>query len=166
MSHAMGHADMSGSGTERGGMGRPYLMLAVMTVVHVAIMYVLMFAMIDRAAHFVNNINMFYMALLMAAPITAVMVLSMWGMYPNGGVKAAVVAASLLVGLLSWLAIRQQWAVGDEEFLRSMIPHHSGAILMCREASFTDPRLVELCRGIVESQREEIQQMEAFLAER
>lgn len=166
MSQSMDHAGMSGSGTKGGSMGRPYLMLAVMTVIHVAIMYVLMFAMIDRAGNFVNNINMFYMALLMAAPITAVMVLSMWGMYPKSGVKVAVVAASLLVGLLSWLAIRQQWAVGDEEFLRSMIPHHSGAILMCREASLADPRIIELCQGIIESQREEIRQMEALLAER
>jgi uncharacterized protein (DUF305 family) len=26
-----------------------------------------------------------------------------------------------------------QGAVGDDQFLRSMIPHHSGAILMCEQ---------------------------------
>lgn len=41
-----------------------------------------------------------------------------------------------------------------------MIPHHSGAILMCREASLSDPELVTLCGEITQAQREEIDQME------
>ena len=45
-----------------------------------------------------------------------------------------------------------------------MIPHHSGAILMCEQASITDPEIVKLCRDIVESQKKEIAQMEAILA--
>lgn len=169
MSHSMDHDRAgAGHGTDHGmgrSMGRPWLMLAAMTVIHVAIMYVLMFAMIDRGADFVNNVNMFYMAVLMAAPITAAMVLGMWGMYPGKGAKVAVVAVSLIVGLLSWLAIRQQWEVDDRQFLRSMIPHHSGAILMCQEASISDPRILELCDVIIAGQRSEIEQMEALLAE-
>jgi uncharacterized protein (DUF305 family) len=45
-----------------------------------------------------------------------------------------------------------------------MIPHHSGAILMCREASPKDPEIVRLCSGIEESQRREIDEMKAILA--
>jgi hypothetical protein len=30
-----------------------------------------------------------------------------------------------------------------------MIPHHSGAILMCEQAALTDPDIVALCRQIV-----------------
>jgi uncharacterized protein (DUF305 family) len=37
-----------------------------------------------------------------------------------------------------------------------MIPHHSGAILMCREASLSDPELVDLCGEIVVDQMERI----------
>jgi uncharacterized protein (DUF305 family) len=48
-----------------------------------------------------------------------------------------------------------------------MIPHHSGAILMCSRASIRDPEIRDLCfkpNGIVDSQTREIAQMRAFLA--
>ena len=54
--------------------------------------------------------------------------------------------------------------IGDTAFLRSMIPHHSGAILMCREASIHDPEIKTLCGEIVEGQRREIDQMKAILS--
>ena len=62
--------------------------------------------------------------------------------------------------------MRTQAGIGDGEFLRSMIPHHSGAILMCREARLTDPEIIALCNGIVRSQAAEIAQMEAILQRR
>jgi uncharacterized protein YcnI len=45
----------------------------------------------------------------------------------------------------SFLFMRQQSAISDRQFLRSMIPHHSGAILMCEEAPIRDPRIKDLC---------------------
>ena len=56
--------------------------------------------------------------------------------------------------------------MGDRQFLRSMIPHHSGAVLMCREASIDDPKIRQLCEGIIASQTSEIDQMKAILAEK
>ncbi len=60
--------------------------------------------------------------------------------------------------------MRRQSAVGDAQFLRSMIPHHSGAILMCEQASLTDQEIVALCRDIVAAQKAEIATMQAMLA--
>jgi len=60
--------------------------------------------------------------------------------------------------------MRTQAGIGNAEFLRAMIPHHSGAILMCEKASITDPEIVALCQGITKSQSQEIEQMEAILA--
>jgi uncharacterized protein (DUF305 family) len=45
-----------------------------------------------------------------------------------------------------------------------MIPHHSGAILMCRQAKITDPEIKSLCQGIEKSQQQEIDQMNAIRA--
>ena len=59
--------------------------------------------------------------------------------------------------------IRQQTAIADEQFLRSMIPHHSGAILMCERATLRDAKLRELCDAIISSQQEEIALMSAML---
>jgi uncharacterized protein (DUF305 family) len=54
-------------------------------------------------------------------------------------------------------------AIGDRAFLRSMIPHHSGAILMCEEARLEDPEVRALCKEIIESQQREIDWMQARL---
>ena len=51
----------------------------------------------------------------------------------------------------------------DVDFLATMIPHHAGAILMCREASIRDARLADLCRRIIESQEREIREMKEML---
>ena len=153
-------SDMQTSGS------RVYWQLLLWLPVHVAAMYLLMFAMIDTLGDFWNNVNMFWMAVLMAAPMNIIMIVSMPGMYPDRAKTIASIAITLALVLGSWLAIRQQWAVGDGQFLRSMIPHHSGAILMCQEAVLTDPRIVKLCDGIVAGQRAEIAEMERLLAER
>ena len=44
-----------------------------------------------------------------------------------------------------------------------MIPHHSGAILMCQQARLSDPQVVRLCGDIVKSQRQEIDEMKGIL---
>lgn len=53
--------------------------------------------------------------------------------------------------------------MNDKQFLRSMIPHHAGAILMCEQASIQDAEIQELCRTIISGQQEEIDQMKAKL---
>jgi uncharacterized membrane protein len=126
-------------------------------------MYVLMFSMINSADNFVNNINMVYMAGLMVAPMIVFELIVMWAMYKNKNLNYAIIAGAIIGGILLFLFIRQQTLVGDAQFIRSMIPHHSGAILMCREAQLNDPELVQLCQEIIEAQREEIDQMNAIL---
>jgi uncharacterized protein (DUF305 family) len=87
-------------------------------------------------------------------------------MYENKKLNALLMAASVLAGIVFFAFIRQQTLIADRLFLRSMIPHHSGAILMCREANIQDPRIHELCKGISSSQRDEIDQMQKLLNER
>lgn len=139
-----------------------YLMLGVNLLASLIIMYVAMFTMIWSWGEFVQNINFFYMALLMWAPMAAVMLLTMRPMYPNKRVNGLLYLAFAAVFVLSLIGIRDQSLVGDDQFLRSMIPHHSGALLMCREASIQDAEIKQLCEGIIASQSSEIEQMEAI----
>lgn len=74
-------------------------------------------------------------------------------------------SVSVAAVIILFLFIRQQTAVSDEEFLRSMIPHHAGAILMCEQASLQDSGIRELCSNIVSSQQTEIELMKANLNE-
>ncbi|TCS14146.1 DUF305 domain-containing protein [Caulobacter sp. BK020] len=142
---------------------RPYLRLAVMTALSFAAMYALMYAMVDRASSIRPNLNQAYMAGLMTAPMVVLELLLMSMMYPKAGLNRALVGASLVLGLVCFVAIRQQWLIGDREFLRSMIPHHSGAILMCGKAPVRDPEIRALCATIIKGQQAEIDQMDAML---
>lgn len=74
-----------------------------------------------------------------------------------------ILAASAVAFLGSFAVIRTQTTIGDTAFLRSMIPHHSGAILMCQQAKLRDPEVKRLCNGIVKSQRSEIDEMKTIL---
>lgn len=85
----------------------------------------------------------------------------MMGMYKSKKFNAIIIAVGLVVLVGSFLLIRKQSAISDQQFLRSMIPHHAGAILMCEEASIEDREIQELCRGIVAGQQAEIDQMKA-----
>lgn len=140
-----------------------YLMLGLNLLLSLIIMYVAMFAMIWTWGDFVQNINFLYMALVMWAPMAAVMLLTMRPMYPNKKLNGLLYLGLAAVFILSMIGIRQQSLVGDRQFLRSMIPHHSGAVLMCEEAKITDPEIQTLCQGIISSQTSEIDQMKAIL---
>jgi uncharacterized protein (DUF305 family) len=141
-----------------------YLRLAIMTALSFAAMYVLMYAMVDTFADVYPNLNQFYMAGLMAASMVIIELAVMWRMYEGKAVKIVVMVLAVIALGGFWTLIRQQAAVADVQFVKSMIPHHSGAILMCRETSLADAELRELCRSIGAGQRAEIEQMRRILA--
>lgn len=140
-----------------------YAMLAVSSLVMLSLMYVIMFAMIYSLGEFIQNINFFYMAVMMATPMTVMMPLMMSSMYPDRKLNLIIYLLCGLLFVLAFAGIRTQALVGDSQFLRSMIPHHSGAILMCEQAPINDAEIRNLCKGIIQSQSAEIAQMEAIL---
>jgi hypothetical protein len=142
-----------------------YLRLAAMIVLSFISMYLLMYAMVNTLGDVYNSLNQVYMAGLMAAPMVVIELLLMSGMYKSKNLNVLLIAGSVLAGTVFFLLIRQQTAISDHQFLRSMIPHHSGAILMCNEASLQDERILELCKTIVTGQQQEIEQMRAILAD-
>jgi len=145
-------------------MTSPYRNLALTIAINTAVMFALTYALIADLGHFYANINRVYMALMMAAPMVIVMLLAMRPMYPNRTLNMALLTAVAALFVALFLLARTQTPVGDVQFLRSMIPHHSSAILMCREADIRDWEIVRLCGRIVESQRQEIAEMQRILA--
>ena len=161
------HTQHHGS-AKHSGMRGPghYGRLALMIALSFLAMYILMYAMVDRLENVYNNVNQFYMAGLMAAPMLVLELVLMAGMYQNKRLNAALIAAGLLAAVIFWCLIRQQGAVTEHQFLRSMIPHHGGAILMCKQLRPNDPKIVRLCGEIKASQKTEIALMKALLADR
>jgi uncharacterized protein (DUF305 family) len=141
-----------------------YRSLGMMLVLSFIAMYVLMYAMTDRFADAYANINQVYMAALMTAPMALVEIGLMRAMYTDRRLNRVILALSALVLAGAWLSIRQQAAVADRQFLRSMIPHHSGAILMCQRANIRDAEVSKLCESIIAGQQQEIDQMNAILS--
>lgn len=140
-----------------------YLRLGAMAVLSFIAMYILMYSMVNVFGNVFSNLNQFYMAALMAAPMVLIELLLMSGMYPNKKWNALISAVSVIALIAFWFCIRQQAAISDRQFLRSMIPHHGGAILMCEKASIHDPEIKQLCQKIISSQQREIAQMKAKL---
>ncbi|MGV9005898.1 MAG: DUF305 domain-containing protein [Brevundimonas sp.] len=143
-----------------------YRSFAIELTLDFVFMYLVMYTMIASLDHFYFNLNNVYMTLMMVSPMAILMLIFMRSMYPSKRTNLLIGGAAALVFAVSFWGMRTQAAVGDTEFLRSMIPHHSGAILMCREASLKDPEVLGLCDEIVRSQEREIAQMKAILARR
>jgi uncharacterized protein (DUF305 family) len=140
-----------------------YRHLGIMAALSFLAMYILMYAMVARFGDVYNNINQVYMAGLMAAPMVVIELVVMRAMYHDKRLNVMIIGGSIVVGVLLFTAIRQQTIVTDGQFLRSMIPHHSGAILMCGEARLDDAEIRRLCESIMTSQQQEIDQMNAIL---
>jgi uncharacterized protein (DUF305 family) len=142
-----------------------YSRLFIMAILSFACMYILMYAMVNSGSNVLPNANQFYMAGLMTMPMLIIELLLMRSMYKMKNWNIAI-GTTCLLGLIGfYAAIRQQAAINDKQFLKSMIPHHAGAILMCNEADIKDPEVRKLCQEIVASQKREIEQMKSKLAE-
>lgn len=149
------------------GMGkRMYLMLAASLGASLVAMYFLAFSQIEQTAHFQWSLSVFWISLSMISAMAIIMTLAMWRMLPSQRANIAIVTLFAVVLVGAFAAGRAEALVGDDAFLRSMIPHHSRAIHMCQQATLSDPEVIQLCGQIIEAQREEIAQMEQIMARR
>ena len=142
-----------------------YRRFLVMIVLHFIAMYIFMYAMVNAFANVFNSFNQVYMAALMTASMVLIELPLMTSMYQSKKLNIIIIVAGAVLLIGSWFAIRHQAAISDRQFLRSMIPHHAGAILMCQQAPIQDPEIKKLCGAIISSQQTEIDQMKAKLDE-
>ena len=140
-----------------------YSRLVLMITLHFFAMYVFMYAMVNSFGNVFNNFNQVYMAALMTASMVLIEIPLMISMYKSKRLNAFILAVGFAVLVGSFLLIRKQAAISDRQFLRSMIPHHASAILMCNEARLQDQEIKELCKNIISGQQAEIDQMKTKL---
>lgn len=141
-----------------------YLRLLAMAALSYVAMFILMYAMVNTFGDVFVNFNQFYMAALMVFPMVLIELVLMRAMYANRALNLAIAAFSVIAFAAAWFMIRDQTAIADVQFLKSMIPHHSGALLMCENAKLSDPEIAALCNdNILPSQQAEIEQMKRIL---
>ncbi len=142
-----------------------YRKLLLMVLLSFAAMYVLMYSMVDRFTNVIPNINQIYMAGLMTAPMIIIEMIIMNAMYKNKKLNAIIISSGSVLMIACFLFIRNQTAVSERQFLKSMIPHHAAAILMVKETTINDPEIKQLANDIISSQQKEIDFMKAKLKE-
>lgn len=142
---------------------KPYKILGLTVGLHFFIMLALTYLGVFRLNDIFINLNRFYMAVAMVAPMVILMLLFMSHMFKDKRINFALYAVSALLFVGAVLGIRNQLLVGDQQFLKSMIPHHSIAVKTCTYANIQDPEIKELCKQIIKSQEEEITQMKGIL---
>lgn len=142
---------------------KPYIRLLVALSISYVVMFAAMFSRVNVLDNVFLGLNQVYMAGLMVAPMLLIMLTVMSSMFKHKRLNAVLFVAGIGLTVLFWMLVRTQAGIGNRQFLRSMIPHHAGAILVCEESSLTDPRIEQLCREIIESQEREIREMKALM---
>lgn len=126
-------------------------------------MYAAMFLNVDSLGHIHLSATRLYMTLLMVSPMALTMLWMMPHMYPSKKINWAISLASVAVFAIALVLLRTQTPIGDRQYMKAMIPHHSSAILTSKHAQLSDPEVKDLADQIIQSQQEEIAQMEAIL---
>lgn len=140
-----------------------YLKFALMLTASFVIMYAVMYLNVDRFEHVYLSLTRFYMTVLMVVPMALVMLFFMRGMYKNKKINAGIIAGSIVIFVLSLVFLRTQTFIGNRQYMRAMIPHHSSAILTSQEAGIENAEVKKLSREIIEAQEREIALMKQLL---
>lgn len=141
-----------------------YRIFLLMMIVSFLIMYAVMFLNVDAVDHIYLSTTRAYMALLMVAPMSIVMLLMMGRMYPNKKLNSGIILAAVVLFGLVLTGLRRQVFISDEQYMKAMIPHHSSAILTSKHANLKDPEVKKLSLQIIASQEKEIAEMKAMLS--
>lgn len=146
-------------------MGMSWGRFAAMIATSTFIMFFLMYQLVYSFDHAMFSMNRFIASLVMGSVMTIVMLSFMWHMYKGIGTKIAILVIAIVLGTSLLYINRNQTVIGDVEFMKSMIPHHSIAINNARKADISDPRVRELADSIIEAQVLEIEEMKQLISD-
>ncbi|QJD95999.1 DUF305 domain-containing protein [Mucilaginibacter robiniae] len=140
-----------------------YKKFGIMLIVSFLLMYAIMFLNVDEADHVYINMTRFYMTVLMICAMAILMVAMMPMMYPNKRKNAVIIISSIVVFVLAFFGVHKQVGIGDVQYMKGMIPHHSIAIMTSENAHIKDARVRKLADGIIKTQKKEIAEMKAMI---
>ena len=140
-----------------------YKMFSIMMAISFLIMYCIMFLNMDKLVHYHTSMTRIYMALLMVAPMAVIMMVMMGNMYPNKKLNISIIIGGIVLFIVILIGLRTQTPIGDVQYMKAMIPHHSSAIMTSKSANIKDSEVRKLADSIIASQEREIAQMENIL---
>ncbi len=118
----------------------------------------------EPAADIRPSLGKFYAAAVMALLMIIIEIAMHHASHPYMSLWIYVAPAALIVALVA--AYRQQYGVGERQYLEEMIEHHSMAILTSQRILEKQPAapVARIAAGILETQKKEIAAMRAILA--
>lgn len=140
-----------------------YSKFFLMLLLSFIFMFLIMFLNMVEIDHFYISLNRTYMALIMASVMANIMMAMMYSMYPDKKKNNIIIILSVVIFSLALAGMRTQTPIGDVQYMKGMIPHHSSAILTSENANIKDPEVRKLADEIIKSQRKEIAEMKAIL---
>lgn len=140
-----------------------YWRFAAMIATSTIVMYGLMYLNTYAFEHVLWSETRVWMAFLMGAVMAIIMLTYMLGMYQNKAINIGIYVGSVVVFAAALWLVRSQATVGDAEYMKAMIPHHSIAIMTSERAQISDPRVRKLAGEIIEAQRREIAEMKYLI---
>lgn len=135
-----------------------------MLILSFFMMYAVMYLNVDQLDHIYLNITRLYMTLLMVSLMALLMLGIMKMMYKNKKLNTIIVLSSIAVFTLALIGVRTQTPIGDVQYMKGMIPHHSIAIMTSKHAHLKDPEVKKLAQSIIDAQEKEIAEMKRILA--
>ena len=141
------------------GWSRFFAMIATSTIV----MFPLMYQLVYTVDHATFSLTRLLSSVVMGCVMAAIMLAFMWKMYAGPRTKLTILVGSIVLGVAILAINRQQALIGDIDFMKSMIPHHSIAINNARNADIRDPRVRKLADGIIRAQVKEISEMKVLV---
>ena len=140
-----------------------YWRFAAMIATSTLIMYGVMYLNTYAFEHVLWSETRVWMALVMGAVMAVVMLAFMLNMYKRKSVNIAIFAGSAAAFAIALWLVRSQATVGDTEYMKAMVPHHSIAIMTSERAQISDHRVRKLADEIIEAQRREIAEMKFLI---
>jgi peptidoglycan/LPS O-acetylase OafA/YrhL len=140
-----------------------YKKFAVMLLVSFVLMYAIMFLNVEQPDHIYLSMTRLYMTVLMICAMAILMLVMMPMMYPDKKINLGIIVGSIALFVLAFVGVHKQVGVGDVQYMKGMIPHHSIAIMTSKNAHIKDARVRKLADGIIKTQVKEITEMKALI---
>ncbi len=142
---------------------KPYLKFLLMLLASFIAMYITMYLNTYQLDHVYFSLTRFYMTCLGISAMAIIMLLFMINMYRDKKKNLAIIFGSIVLFISALTLVRTQTPIGDILYMKAMIPHHSIAILVSKQADIKDPEVRKLADGIIEAQKKEIAEMKAHI---
>jgi len=140
-----------------------YSRFAIMVATSTIVMFGLMYLNTYSIDHVMFSQTRMWMAFIMGAAMTIIMMLFMINMYPDRRRNVTIILGAVVVAVVSLWLVQSQRTVDDVSYMKAMIPHHSIAIMTSSRANIRDPRVRKLADGIIDTQLREIAEMKRLI---